>query len=153
MASEDKGHTLHRGRLITLCREPVALPGGRCIELDIVHHPGGAVVVPLRDDGQVCLLRQYRHAAGGDIWEVPAGCIDAGDHSPLLTRFRLVVRNSLHRSATLTPSGGSTGGGVRPSDRYGQPRFSLSKASEADASMSLTGTISFPRLWHPLPKK
>jgi ADP-ribose pyrophosphatase len=58
------------------------------VELDIVHHPGGAVIVALNDDLDVCLLRQFRHAAGGTIWELPAGCIDPKDDSPLATARR-----------------------------------------------------------------
>lgn len=79
---------IYRGRLIRLDRESVSLPDGREIELDIVHHPGGAVVAALDDAGQVCMLRQYRHAAGGVIWELPAGCIDSDDDEPLSTARR-----------------------------------------------------------------
>jgi 8-oxo-dGTP pyrophosphatase MutT (NUDIX family) len=46
------------------------------VELEVAHHPGGAAVVALDADGRVCLLRQYRHAAGGWITELPAGKID-----------------------------------------------------------------------------
>jgi len=73
---------IYNGRLIQLDQETVSLPNGRDVDLDIVHHPGGAVVTALSEDGKVCLLRQFRHAAGGTIWELPAGCIDPGDASP-----------------------------------------------------------------------
>jgi len=53
------------GRVLTLNLEQVRLPNGRIAELEIAHHPGGAAVVALDDDGRVCLLRQFRHAAGG----------------------------------------------------------------------------------------
>lgn len=79
---------IYSGRLIRLNRETVALPNGTDVELDIVHHPGGAVVVALDDEDNVCLLRQFRHAAGGLIWELPAGCIDPGDTEPLATARR-----------------------------------------------------------------
>lgn len=79
---------IYSGRLIRLNRETVALPNGTDVELDIVHHPGGAVVVALDDEDNVCLLRQFRHAAGGVIWELPAGCIDPGDTEPLATARR-----------------------------------------------------------------
>jgi ADP-ribose pyrophosphatase len=52
-------------------------------ELEIAHHPGGSVIVAVDADERVCLLRQFRHAAGGWITELPAGKID--NHEPPLT--------------------------------------------------------------------
>jgi 8-oxo-dGTP pyrophosphatase MutT (NUDIX family) len=65
-----------RGRVIEVNVERVPLPNGSTAELEIIRHPGGAAIVALDDDNRVCLLRQFRHAAGGWIWEVPAGKID-----------------------------------------------------------------------------
>ena len=59
--------------------ERVTLPNGHAVELDIVHHPGAAAVVPFVSDDEVLLIRQYRHAAGGTILEVPAGKLDPGE--------------------------------------------------------------------------
>jgi 8-oxo-dGTP pyrophosphatase MutT (NUDIX family) len=67
------------GRVLTLNLEQVRLPNGRIAELEIAHHPGGAAVVALDDDGRVCLLRQFRHAAGGWLVELPAGKLDGGE--------------------------------------------------------------------------
>ena len=64
---------------IDVSRERVRLPGGRETELDIVRHPGAAAVVPFLDEDHVLLIRQYRHAAGGTILEVPAGKLDPGE--------------------------------------------------------------------------
>lgn len=81
-------HAIHNGRLIRLNRDTVDLPNGKRVELDIVHHPGGAVVVALNARGEVCLLEQFRHAVDGYIWELPAGCIDPEDATPLDTARR-----------------------------------------------------------------
>jgi 8-oxo-dGTP pyrophosphatase MutT (NUDIX family) len=70
---------LYTGRVLTLNLERVRLPNGRVAELEIAHHPGGAAVVALDAAGRVCLLRQYRHAAGGWIEELPAGKLDGGE--------------------------------------------------------------------------
>ena len=67
------------GRVLTLNLETVTLPNGRVAELEIAHHPGGAAVVAVDDQGRVCLLRQFRHAAGGWIVEIPAGKLDGGE--------------------------------------------------------------------------
>ena len=67
------------GFRIEVSRERVRLPNGNEIDLDIVHHPGASAVVPFVSDDEVLLIRQYRHAAGGTILEVPAGKLDPGD--------------------------------------------------------------------------
>ena len=70
----------HAGRFrIEVSHERVTLPNGREIVLDIVHHPGAAAVVPFLSPDEVVLIRQFRHAAGGTILEVPAGKLDAGE--------------------------------------------------------------------------
>jgi ADP-ribose pyrophosphatase len=71
--------SVFRGRVIDVALETVELPTGREAELEIVRHPGGAAAVALDAAGRVCLLRQYRHAAGGWLWELPAGKIDPGE--------------------------------------------------------------------------
>ena len=66
----------YQGRSIAVWQEQTTLPNGAVADLDIVRHPGASAVVPFEDDGRVLMLRQYRHAAGGTIWEVPAGKLD-----------------------------------------------------------------------------
>ena len=70
---------LYRGQVVDLGIEAVCLPDGQRLELEVVRHPGGAAVVALDERERVCLLRQYRHAAGGWLWELPAGKIDPGE--------------------------------------------------------------------------
>ena len=79
--------SIYRGRLIELGLETAVLPNGATIELEIVRHPGGAVVLALDEADRVCLLRQYRHVVGDWIWELPAGVIEAGE-DPLETAQR-----------------------------------------------------------------
>jgi 8-oxo-dGTP pyrophosphatase MutT (NUDIX family) len=67
---------VYRGKVLVLNIERVELPNGSVAELEIAHHPGGAAVVAVDADDRVCLLRQFRHAAGGWITELPAGKID-----------------------------------------------------------------------------
>ena len=83
----DNKTTVYRGKIIDLYLERVTLPNGAVAELEIVRHPGGAAVVALDNENRVCLLRQYRHAAGGWLWELPAGKLDAGE-PPLATAQR-----------------------------------------------------------------
>ncbi len=70
---------IYKGRVVDLRLEAVALPNGTSIDLEVIRHPGAAAVVPLHEDGCVTLVRQFRHAAGGFLWEIPAGKIDTGE--------------------------------------------------------------------------
>jgi ADP-ribose diphosphatase len=54
-------------------------PNGREHEVEIVRHPPAVVIVPVEDDGRVVLIRQYRAAVDRQLWEVPAGSVDAGE--------------------------------------------------------------------------
>jgi ADP-ribose pyrophosphatase len=67
---------IYRGNVVDLGMEHVQLPDGRSTDLEIVRHPGGAAVAALNERNEVCLLRQYRHAAGGWLWELPAGKLE-----------------------------------------------------------------------------
>jgi ADP-ribose pyrophosphatase len=71
--------SIYEGKVITLNIESLSLPNGTPLALEVVRHPGGAAVVALDDTDRVCLLRQYRHAGGGWLWELPAGKIDPGE--------------------------------------------------------------------------
>lgn len=75
------GHieTVYKGRVVTLNLETVTLPNGVSVELEVVRHPGAAAIVPLKDDRTVILIRQYRLAAGGYIYEIPAGKLHPGE--------------------------------------------------------------------------
>ncbi len=70
---------LYKGSFFVLEAEHVVLPNGHETELEVMHHPGAAAVVAVDDDDRICLLRQYRHAAGGWLWEIPAGKRDPGE--------------------------------------------------------------------------
>ena len=76
-----------RGRVIRVTTDEVLLPNGRCIELEVVHHPGGAAAVAVDAARRVCLLRQYRYVAGGWLWELPAGKLEPRE-PPLSTARR-----------------------------------------------------------------
>jgi ADP-ribose pyrophosphatase len=74
---------IYAGRVVNLAIEDVVLPNGETTRLEIMHHPGASAAVPLFPDGRVAILRQYRHAAGGWLWEVPAGKLDVAGEDPL----------------------------------------------------------------------
>lgn len=94
---------VHRGRSITVQIEDVVLPNGRHVRLDMVRHPGAAAIVPFEDERTVLLIRQYRHAAGGFIWEIPAGKLD-GD-TPEVCAHKELAEEAGRRAARLVPLG------------------------------------------------
>lgn len=72
------------GRVVNLDVDTVRFPDGSTGKLEMVRHPGASAVVPLMDepkspDPRVILIRQFRHAADGFIWEIPAGRLDPGE--------------------------------------------------------------------------
>lgn len=82
-----KRTSVYHGKVIDLGVETVTLPNGQECSLEIIRHPGGAVALAINAKHEVCLLRQYRHATGGWIWELPGGRIEA-DETPLLSAQR-----------------------------------------------------------------
>jgi 8-oxo-dGTP pyrophosphatase MutT (NUDIX family) len=85
--------TLHQGRVFRLVRENVTLGNNVVTELDVIRHPGAAAIVPFLDPKTLLLIKQYRHAVGGFIWEIPAGTIDSGE-SPLACAKRELVEET-----------------------------------------------------------
>jgi ADP-ribose pyrophosphatase len=83
---------VYSGKIINVDLDRVRFPNGSEGELEMVRHPGASAVLPflsdpLGEDPQVLLIRQYRYAADGFIYEVPAGKLD-GDEDPELCARR-----------------------------------------------------------------
>ncbi len=76
-----KSETLLKGRAFAIRRDLMKTPDGRETKLDIIEHGGSVVLVPLDSDGNLLFVRQYRHAAGADLLELPAGTLEA-DEAP-----------------------------------------------------------------------
>jgi ADP-ribose pyrophosphatase len=70
---------LLKGGFLHVVRDTVRLPDASLTTREFVLHPGAVAVVPLLDDGRIVLERQFRHAAGGVMIEIPAGKLDAGE--------------------------------------------------------------------------
>lgn len=84
---------VYSGKFLEIDQEELELPNGARASLEIIRHPGASAVVPLRPDGTVVLIRQWRQAAGGWIFEVPAGKLDPGE-APETCAYRETIEET-----------------------------------------------------------
>ena len=85
---------LHTGRIVNLDLDTVRFPDGTTGTLEMLRHPGASAVIPFLDDPKsedprIVLIRQFRHAAEGELWEIPAGRLDPGEAPEACARREL----------------------------------------------------------------
>ena len=106
----------YSGRRISVDLDTVRFPDGSTGTLEMVRHPGASAVIPFLDDPadpdpRVVLIRQFRHAAEGELWEIPAGTLDAGEapercaHRELREEAGCVAATMRHLSTIYTTPG------------------------------------------------
>ena len=74
----DRTHAFH-GRRIDVYVDRIELPDGREVVREVVHHPGAVAIVPALKTGDVLLVRQARPAVDRELWEIPAGTLEADE--------------------------------------------------------------------------
>ncbi len=102
---------VYKGRVFSVEVERHRFPNGREHEVAIVRHPPSVVLLPVADDGRVVLIRQYRASIGREIWEVPAGSVDAGESADAAARRECeeeigLVPGTIERVRGLYPTPG-----------------------------------------------
>src|SRR5688500_3387725 len=88
-----RSRVIYRGPVFTVTSDRVLEPAGITARRDLVRHQGSVVVMAVEDSGReprVLLVRQYRHAAGRYLWELPAGRIDKGETKLAAARRELL---------------------------------------------------------------
>jgi 8-oxo-dGTP pyrophosphatase MutT (NUDIX family) len=103
-----KSETLHQGKVFDLLRDTIRLDSGLTTEIDIIRHPGASAIVPFLDDNTLILIRQYRHALGDYIWEIPAGTLNPGETPAMCARRELTeetgyVSHEWHELGEIVP--------------------------------------------------
>lgn len=119
---------VQRGARFELITERVTLPDGRTTVVDLLKHPGAAAILPFLPDGRVLLIRQYRHAVGGDLIEVPAGKLDPGE-TPIACAARELEEETGQRAGRIEPLGA-----IWPSPGFTDERIHLFVAHELVAT-------------------
>ena len=99
---------IKKGRVFDICSENITLPNGVSLDMEVIRHPGAAAIVPVMADGKILLLKQYRHAVGGFIWEIPAGTLDPGEDADAcaareLTEETGYTADRIRKLAVITP--------------------------------------------------
>lgn len=85
--------TVYRGPVFWVTTDDVEEPGGIRARRDIIHHTGSVVILAVDESSstpRILLERQYRHAANGYLWELPAGRIDRGEQALPAARRELL---------------------------------------------------------------
>ncbi len=95
--------TIYAGKLLTLRCDRVRLESGREAAREVVIHPGAVAIVPLLPDGKVIMVRQYRHAAGRALLEIPAGTLDQPGESIEAAALRELREETGYSAADLAP--------------------------------------------------
>lgn len=145
-----RAREIFRGRVLRLVLRDVKLPNGRRTTIHVVEHPGAVAILPVFDNGDVLLIRQFRPSIGTELFEIPAGTLEPGER-PLATARREIVEETGFRArswrklaAFYTAPGFCTelmhlyvARGLRPAQAQGDPdemirtaRMSLPRALE-----------------------
>jgi ADP-ribose diphosphatase len=108
----DPDHTIrsrrvYTGRVINLDIDDVTFPDGSSGELEIIRHPGASAILAITGeagtpDPELVMIRQYRHAAGGYVYEVPAGRLNEGEN-PEACAARELQEETGYRAGALVP--------------------------------------------------
>ncbi|MDF9407315.1 NUDIX hydrolase [Pelotomaculum isophthalicicum JI] len=70
---------IYEGNNVNLRVDTISLPGGRTAIREVVEHSGAVAIVPVNEKGEILLVRQYRHAVGKSLLEIPAGKLEPGE--------------------------------------------------------------------------
>jgi ADP-ribose pyrophosphatase len=111
------------GRVLTLQQETIELPRGGELVAEIVRHPGSVVIVPVTENGDVMLVRQYRHAIGEWAWELPAGSLKPGE-DPDAAAVR-----ECHEEVGLVPGAIERLGALFPTPGYCDEKMTFYRAT------------------------
>jgi ADP-ribose pyrophosphatase len=115
---------LHQGRVFRLDKENVTLNNGVNVDLDIVRHPGASAMVPMLNENTLLMIKQYRHAVGDFIWEIPAGTLEDNE-APIQCAQRELIEETGYSADSWQKLGE-----ICPLPGYSDERIHIFLASE-----------------------
>ena len=114
---------VYAGRIFTVQVETITTPKGGEMKVEVVRHPGSVVLVPVTDAGDIILVRQYRHAIGRWVWELPAGSLEPGED------IEQAAIRELHEEVGLIPGHLEKLGALFPTPGYCDEEMHLYRAT------------------------
>lgn len=149
--SVERSESRYDDGFVTVRTDTVQAPDGATFARSIVEHPGAVGVLAMDEDGRVLLLRQYRHAAGARLLELPAGICDVADELPEQTAAR-----ELHEEASLTSADWRLLVDVAPTPGSSTERWriffarDLEAVADADRHQPVHEEADMTAVWVPL---
>lgn len=95
---------LHTGRVFNIYQDNVTLDNGISLNMEIIRHPGASAIVAMTPEKEILLVKQYRYAIGGFIWEIPAGTFSEQE-SPIECAQRELVEETGYAADTWKKMG------------------------------------------------
>lgn len=92
---------VHKGSIIDYYKDTIQVPNGNIVKWDLIDHKGAAAVVPVREDGKLLMVRQYRNALDRETLEVPAGGLNGADEPTLHAAARELEEETGYKSDDL----------------------------------------------------
>lgn len=84
-----KEELVYKSRLVTLYDDYLELPNGRTVVYDLIKHSGGAGVLPIDEQGNLILVKQYRNSVDAEVYEIPAGLLEEHESGEQCARREL----------------------------------------------------------------
>src|SRR5260370_6136646 len=100
-----KSELLYDGKIVHLYLDTVELPNGRQAKREVIKHIGAVAIVPIDAAGKVILVRQFRHAAGRILLEIPAGTLNK-DEDPDVCAMRELQEETGYKAEHMRRIGG-----------------------------------------------
>jgi ADP-ribose pyrophosphatase len=101
----ESSELIYDGRVVHLYKDSVTLPNGQSSKREVIRHVGAVALVPIDSDGKVVLVRQYRHATGKVLLEIPAGTLNKNE-VPEVCAIRELQEETGYKPGKLQKIGG-----------------------------------------------
>lgn len=92
----------YTGSIMKIYKDGMEMPDGKVVQWDYFHHNGGAAVIPVREDGRILMVRQYRNALDRYTLEIPAGAFDYEGEPDISCASRELEEETGYRSDCFT---------------------------------------------------